>query len=45
MGGTVQKGRMQRLKEEVELEEAAVEASMELTAPECRSWQWGLHNE
>mgnify|MGYP006063030389 CR=1 FL=1 len=46
MGGMVQKGCLQGLKEVVELEEAAEEVSMvEPTAPECRSWQWGLHNE
>ena len=39
MGRTVQKGCLQGLKEVVELEEAAEEVSMELTAPECRSWQ------
>ena len=44
MGGTVQKGCLQGLKEVVELEEAAEEVAMvESTAPDCRSWQQSLH--
>ena len=40
MGGMVQKGCLQGLREVVELEEAAEEVSMaEPTAADCRSWQ------